>query len=203
MHATYGSDMSNLPWPTAPPDLHGERVLLRPWRRDDAAAVERAAAEAPELQDMIGAAGSPYVQRTGIGLFEAFVGPFARDQWRTRVGAQWAVTDADAEVVGSCGLSMVDPVDLVAAVGGWTAASARRRGYAREALAATSEWALSEGGLGRLEAMIDPDNAPSLAAAKSVGFRREGLLRGKTIIDGQRRDLVLLARLAEQPAHER
>jgi [ribosomal protein S5]-alanine N-acetyltransferase len=43
--------------------------------------------------------------------------------------------------------------------------------------------------------LVQPDNAPSLAMAERVGFRREGLLRSYRVIRGRRVDFVMLSLL--------
>jgi RimJ/RimL family protein N-acetyltransferase len=50
-----------------------------------------------------------------------------------------------------------------------------RRGYAREAVLAVMPRVLRDLRLHRLEAVIDPDNRASIALARSVGMRREGV----------------------------
>jgi ribosomal-protein-alanine N-acetyltransferase len=58
--------------------------------------------------------------------------------------------------------------------------------------------AFSELGLHRLEANIQPDNAPSLALVGRLGFRREGMSPHFLLIDGQWRDHERWAMLAER-----
>ncbi len=48
----------------------------------------------------------------------------------------------------------------------------RRRGYAREACRALIAWAHAAHGVERFVATIAPENAPSLALARALGFRR-------------------------------
>jgi RimJ/RimL family protein N-acetyltransferase len=49
----------------------------------------------------------------------------------------------------------------------------RRRGYAFEAAIAMFEWA-AEQGVGRFRASVSPDNEPSLAMVRKMGFHRIG-----------------------------
>ena len=48
------------------------------------------------------------------------------------------------------------------------------RGYATEAATAVRDWALGELGLGRLIALIYPDNVRSIRVAQKLGFEPEG-----------------------------
>jgi ribosomal-protein-alanine N-acetyltransferase len=50
----------------------------------------------------------------------------------------------------------------------------RRKGYAREGIGALTDWAFATGRARVCVASISPDNAPSLALVRSLGFRRAG-----------------------------
>lgn len=51
----------------------------------------------------------------------------------------------------------------------------RRRGYARESVLAMMAWASEEHGVRRFRLSIAPTNVPSLALARSLGFRQTGV----------------------------
>ena len=48
----------------------------------------------------------------------------------------------------------------------------RRKGYAKEAAAALMGWAQEKHGIDSFVVSISPDNAPSLAVARALGFRK-------------------------------
>jgi RimJ/RimL family protein N-acetyltransferase len=50
-------------------------------------------------------------------------------------------------------------------------------------------------GLARLEFYIEPSNIASRAVATRLGCQLEGVLRGKVLIQGTRRDMALYALL--------
>jgi RimJ/RimL family protein N-acetyltransferase len=50
----------------------------------------------------------------------------------------------------------------------------RRRGYAREACQGLMSWALTQPGVRRFVLSIAPDNRPSIALARQLGFERTG-----------------------------
>jgi ribosomal-protein-alanine N-acetyltransferase len=50
----------------------------------------------------------------------------------------------------------------------------RRQGYARESVIALFDWAHERRGIGRFVASISPDNEPSLALARQLGFQKVG-----------------------------
>jgi [ribosomal protein S5]-alanine N-acetyltransferase len=63
-----------------------------------------------------------------------------------------------------------------------------QRGLMAAGLAAVVTDAFTSLGLHRLEANIQPDNAPSLNLVRRLGFRREGFSPRYLMIDGQWRD---------------
>jgi [ribosomal protein S5]-alanine N-acetyltransferase len=50
----------------------------------------------------------------------------------------------------------------------------RRQGYARESVGALTDWAFASGRARVCIASVSPDNAPSLALVRSLGFRQVG-----------------------------
>ena len=71
------------------------------------------------------------------------------------------------------------------------------RGLMSAGVAAVIDTAFTELGLHRLEANIQPANARSIALARRLGFRREGLSPHYLMVDGQWRDHERWAILAE------
>ncbi len=74
----------------------------------------------------------------------------------------------------------------------------RRRGYAREAAAGAMELAFGPLGLHRVEAGIEPENMASLAVARSLGMRQEGLSQKRLFVRDAWRDMTLWAVTAEE-----
>lgn len=71
------------------------------------------------------------------------------------------------------------------------------RGYCTEALNATIPVLAHELGIHRFEALILPDNEPSIHMIEKLGFKYEGILRDKIIIGGERLDHCMFAYLAD------
>jgi [ribosomal protein S5]-alanine N-acetyltransferase len=82
-------------------------------------------------------------------------------------------------------------------IGYWIDRSTAGRGFASLAVALACDHAFREGGLHRLQADIRPENARSQALVRRLGFRQEGLLRRYLDIDGDWRDHLTFALLAE------
>ncbi len=76
-------------------------------------------------------------------------------------------------------------------------ASHAGRGLMTEGLAAVISRAFGELDLHRLEANIQPANAPSLALVGRLGFRREGTSPSMLLVDGEWRDHERWAVLAD------
>ncbi len=63
------------------------------------------------------------------------------------------------------------------------------------ALRLLAAWALREWGLARLQLATRVDDAAAQDAAEEAGFRREGVLRSWSELDGRRFDVVMFALL--------
>jgi RimJ/RimL family protein N-acetyltransferase len=168
-----------------PPDraeLSGDGLSLRPWHRDDVAAVH-AACQDPEILRWIPVIPRPYTEEHA----RAFVSGEAVG------GDQFAVTE-HGRVAGSIGIGVND--QKTGHIGYWCAQDARGRGVMTRALRLLCRHALHEMKLERLELITDPDNVASQRVAEKVGFRREGLLRSHLRHpDGRRRDSVMFSLL--------
>ncbi len=82
-------------------------------------------------------------------------------------------------------------------LGYWLDRAVAGRGIASLAVALVCDHAFGELGLHRVEADIRPENLPSQRLVERLGFQREGLLRRYLDIDGDWRDHISYALLAE------
>ncbi|MGY1649797.1 GNAT family N-acetyltransferase [Geodermatophilus sp. SYSU D01119] len=82
-------------------------------------------------------------------------------------------------------------------LGYWIDRAVAGRGLASLAVALVCDHAFGPGELHRLQADIRPENRPSQALVERLGFAREGLLRRYLDIDGDWRDHLSYALLAE------
>ncbi len=181
-------DLTLIDLPTAV--VRTERLVLRPYRPEDADAVHRACQDA-DIQRWLTAVAVPY---TGEDA-RAWVEELAPAERATGEGLP-TVVEADGELVGAAGVHF-RPSRLGPEIGYWIAPWARGRGYAAEAAHALAAWAL---GLGapRVHLYADVGNTASQAVAERAGFTREGVVRScLDYRDGSRGDAVLFGRLPE------
>jgi len=118
---------------------------------------------------------SPYSEAEGLAFIER-----QRDRLTNGEGLAQVVAEASSDrAVGQIVLLRRQPPagQHVAGVGYWIVESARQHGYATHAVTLLAGWALSEAGLARLEALVEPTNVASHRLLQAVGFRREGVLR--------------------------
>jgi RimJ/RimL family protein N-acetyltransferase len=164
-------------------ELHGDGIVLRSWREDDAPAVYEACQD-PEMQRRLPLLPRPYTRAHA----EAFVAG------RVDEGPYSFAIEEDGRLVGSISLRITDPG--TANLGYWCAREARGRGIVTRALRRLCAYGLEDLGLQRLELIADPDNVASQRVAEKAGFSREGVLRSHLVHpDGRRRDSIMFSLL--------
>ena len=72
------------------------------------------------------------------------------------------------------------------------------KGYMNEALKALVSHAFEVMGLRRLEADVDPRNAPSIHTLERLGFQREGFLRERWHVNGEIQDALFYGLLRHE-----
>ncbi|GGL06584.1 hypothetical protein Sme01_66850 [Sphaerisporangium melleum] len=114
--------------------------------------------------------------------------------WRSGQGIHLAMV-AEGTIVGAISLFKTVWGAGTAEVGYGVHPAHRGRGYAPEAVTGLTEWALTKGGLRRVELRANLDNTASLRVAEKAGFTREGLLRGGGFEEDGPHDLVVFGLL--------
>ncbi|MFL6695613.1 MAG: GNAT family N-acetyltransferase [Vitreoscilla sp.] len=113
--------------------------------------------------------------------------------------AQFAIVRrADSVVVGTCTLYQLDAQCRLGQIGYALLATEWGQGYAGEAVTALLDWGFGPLDLNRVEADIDPRNAPSVRAMERLGFTLEGHLRERWIVDGEICDSLIYGLLARE-----
>ncbi len=101
-------------------------------------------------------------------------------------------------IVGTCTLFGLHRTSRRAETGYALAQRCWGQGYMHEALGAFLKHAFGPLDLHRIEADIDPRNAPSARALERHGFQREGFLRERWIVNDEICDTVLYGLLARE-----
>ncbi len=119
-----------------------------------------------------------------------------QDGLRRRELFQWGTSEkSDGRIVGTCTLLHVSHTHQRGEIGFALARAHWGRGIAMEAVSALLAFAFGELQLHRLEADVDPRNDRSLRLLERLGFHREGNLRERYFVDGERQDAVMLGLL--------
>lgn len=112
---------------------------------------------------------------------------------------QWGVARVeDNRVVGTCTLFHLDARNRRAEIGYALASDCWGQGLMTEALGALVRYAFGPLDLTRLEADVDPRNAPSIRIVEKLGFVREGLLRERWRVGGEVQDSLMLGLLRRE-----
>ena len=174
------------------PPLADDLVRLRPFRSDDLRAIVAGCSD--PLTQAYTRIPSPYTHEDGRAFISGAAGaaPARRDDRpgdhgrrrgpaaRGRGGSRWTATTSCRGEIGY-----------------WVAPEARGRGLAGRALALMSRWALTQGGLQRLDLQAALDNAASIRAAERCGYVREGTLRRAWYRSPERTDMALFSLLPD------
>ncbi|GAA1878454.1 GNAT family N-acetyltransferase [Asanoa iriomotensis] len=177
------------------PKISEDGLVIRAWRPQDAAEVERACQD-PDIQRWTSV---PVPYRREHADF--FVSELAPAHWKNGTGAPLGVFDqATGELVGSSGLIALSADRAIAEIGYWTAPWARGRGSATAATRAVARWAIEELGVRRLVWRAEVGNHASRLVALRCGFTMEGTARHDVQDrDGGRRDSWVGSLLSGDP----
>lgn len=109
---------------------------------------------------------------------------------------QWGIcTKGSQALIGTCSLSDISSSQGRANLGIAISSSHWGHGYGREAMNTLIKHAFIDLGLRRLEADVNPHNAACLKSLETLGFKREGYLRQRWLVDGELQDSVVLGLL--------
>ena len=173
------------------PTLTDGMVVLRPWAMTDLRCIEEAGWDTRIPTGTT--VPSVYSEAEGRAFVQRQLGRQTKGE-----GLALAIADAASnEAVGQIVLLFRPQTTGVAGLGFWIIQRARRRGIATGAAKLLTFWALREGSLDRVEALVEPDNAVSVRVLEAVGFQREGLLRSYLSLDGRRADAFLYSMLPQ------
>lgn len=153
------------------PPLSGDGLVLRLWGDVDIVPLVACCAD-EEFARWLDQVPQPYTERDARDYIAQM-----RRNWREGTAANFAITKAGGEPIGSIGVHWLDHDQGVAEVGYWVANAARGQGIATNVVRLVARWALGEVGAERLQLRADEENLASCRVAEKAGFTREGLLR--------------------------
>ena len=157
-----------------PTELRGQRIIVRPYRDEDAAAVFAAIDESREhLRPWL-----PWVDNhTTVDDTRDFCIRSAA-KWMLRSDLPLGIfAIQDGEYLGGTGLHRVDWSLRLFEIGYWLRVSAEGRGFMSEAVNLLTSFALEDLQANRVEIYCDGANTRSRAVAERCGFVQEGRLR--------------------------
>lgn len=172
-----------------PAEFETRRLVLRAPLRSDARAIFDGYASDPGVTRYL-----PWTAHRSIAETREFLR--RTREWR-RSGREftWAITlRRGGTLVGMIGLRVAPPK---ADFGYVVAPGHAGNGYATEAARTLCEWALAEGSIHRVWALVDTRKAASARVLEKAGMTREGTLRNWGFHGGELIDCHAYARLKE------
>ena len=165
------------------------RLVLRCWRRGDAAACKDALDSS--LDHLRPWLPWTHTEPSALEVIEERLAKFERN---FVAGTDWlfgCFTPDERTVLGGAGLHPRQGPGILE-VGYWIRSSAVRRGYATEAAAALTRCAIERHGIATVEIRCDPENVVSARIPQRLGFRfRERLVGSARTHDGHPRDSMV------------
>jgi RimJ/RimL family protein N-acetyltransferase len=190
-------EAKTLPEPTI--ELHGERILLRIYRPEDAPDVFAAINESRERVKVW----LPWAAEGHLTLAdtEEFVQRVGRD-WEERKQFALGIWDAaSGRYLGGAGVHIRDLDVPYFELGYWIREGEEGKGYVREAVRLQTRFAFEQMGANRVEIRCDARNDRSRNIPESLGFPLEGRLRNEARdTDGELRDTLVFALTPEDYA---
>jgi len=172
------------------PTLETERLILRPFRVEDAPEVQKYASDR-EIARTTARLPHPYLE----GMAEEWIATHKAAFEEEREITFAIVRRADDQLVGSIGL-VLEPDNRCAEIGYATYRPFWGRGYMTEAARRILRYAFDELGLNRVHAHHFGNNAASGRIMQKIGMHCEGRLRQRIVKWGELLDTVHYAILA-------
>jgi RimJ/RimL family protein N-acetyltransferase len=184
---------TTLPTPE-PPTLETERLILRPFRLEDAPEFERLIAPF-EVTDGTLSFPHPVPEGWGMERINKMFQTFASGEH-----TEFAITSCQTEaLLGEIGLS-ITARHCRGHLGYWLGVDHWGQGYATEAARAVLRYGFSTLGLHRIEAAHYPRNQASGRVLEKIGMQREGVLRNNYLKGDRFEDAVMYAILRTDDA---
>ncbi len=173
--------------------IETERLVLRPFRLEDAKRVQELAGDAA-VAEMTDAIPHPYED----GMAEEWIAglPAAREEG---TGLALAISlKSDGSVVGAVSLGSHSMEHRRAVLGYWIGRPYWNQGYCTEATRALVGYGFRSLGLNRVQAFHFEPNPASGRVLEKIGMRCEGVLRQHLLVRGRFQNLAAYAVLASE-----
>lgn len=159
-----------------PGELLGERILIRPLRPGDGAAIFEAVEESrAEIGPWL-----PWVDKTRSVEDQEQAARRGAARWLLREDLMVGIWDRKTgRYLGGSGLHRMDWAVPSFEIGYWLRTSAWGQGYVTEAVRVLCDFAFETLGANRIEILCDAKNTRSAAVPKRLGFVQEALLRNE------------------------
>ncbi len=177
---------------SALPTLTTSRLLLRPFRFEDARAVQRLAGERDVAATTLNIP-HPYED----GMAEAWIATHEEDLHRGRALTLAIVLKESGTLIGAICLHL-DHRNFLGELGYWVGKPYWNLGYCTEAATAMVAYAFRTLGLNRVQARHFASNPASGRVMKKIGMRYEGTLRQALFHWGRFEDTAIYAILREE-----
>jgi RimJ/RimL family protein N-acetyltransferase len=176
-------------------ELTDGRILIRPLCADDVDAVYEAVRESiNEVAPWMPWCHPDYSRDETSAFIRSLADAGDAD------GQEYGFAIVDAKtgaMLGGVGLNQINRIHKMCNLGYWVRTSRTKSGVAAAAARLIARFGFRKLGLQRLEIVAAVGNHASQRAAEKAGAVREGVLRKRLLIHGQRHDAVLYSLLAE------
>ncbi|MBO8188482.1 GNAT family N-acetyltransferase [Streptomyces spirodelae] len=164
---------------------------LEPWQAEEFLAhIERG-------REFIGAhVGLPDANKD-LPSARAFLQSYA-EKAATDTGRIHGIWTADGKLVGGVLFRTMDVPQGTAEAGCWLEPAAVGKGLVTRAVRVIIDWAFEERGIHRVEWHVSSANEPSIAVARRLGMRKDGVLRQSFLYRGERADMEVWSVLAPE-----
>ncbi len=169
----------------------GGDVRLRALRDADIPRIVEACSDA-RTQHWLGQMPSPYSDDDARAWME-----HNRDGAATGTKVTWAIVDPATDLLLGA-INIFDVTEVDCEIGYWAHPEARGRGMMGQAMRATTAYAFSELGVGRVRAFAALDNTASRHVIASTGYTQSGIERLGTTIRTGLADMALYDVLAAE-----
>lgn len=174
------------------PNLHSQRLILRPFALSDAHMVQKLAGNIKIAETTLNIP-HPYEN----GMAEAWIGTH-RESFNEGKGVTYAIINkATNDLMGAIGL-MINPTHKKAELGYWIGVPYWNNGYCTEASRVLIDYGFKELFLNKIYARALVSNTGSWAVMEKAGMSYEGTLRQEVIKDGIAYDLKTYAILKDE-----